>query len=135
MHKGLAMRTGAGSLVLTVFVLSSCWGCGSDSGQFIGSTVPVKGKAMYKGKPLTQGEILFEPDSGGREAHGSIQPDGSFELTTYKQNDGAVPGTHRVAVSGTSKKAAVPLKYKNPSSSKTEVEVAEGKNEYTIDFK
>ena len=46
-----------------------------------------------------------------------------------------MPGTHRVAVTGTSKKDAVPIKYKNVSSSKTQVEVAEGKTEYTIDFK
>ena len=47
----------------------------------------------------------------------------------------AVPGTHRVAVSGTSKKDAVPVKYKSVSSSKTQVEVAEGKAEYQIDLK
>ena len=98
-------------------------------------TVPVKGKVTYKGKPLTQGEIVFEPESAGREAHGGIQSDGTFELTTYKQGDGAVPGTHRVAVTGTSKKDAVPTKYKNVSSSKTQVEVAEGKTGYTVDFK
>jgi hypothetical protein len=84
---------------------------------------------------LTQGEITFEPSDIGREAHGSIQPDGTFELTTFNKNDGAVPGTHRVAVSGTSKKDAVPLKYRNTSSSKTLVEVAAGKSDYSVDFK
>src|SRR4051794_29707498 len=129
------MRIGSCSLLLATLVLTACPGCDSESqGQFIGSTVPVRGMVLYKGKPLTQGEILFEPDSGGREAHGNIQTDGTFELTTYKAGDGAVPGTHRVAVSGTSKKDAVPLRYKNPSSSRTEVEVGEGKGEYTIDF-
>jgi hypothetical protein len=129
------MRIRARTFTVTALLLSCCWGCGSDPGQFSGTLVPVKGKALFKGKPLTSGEITFEPDSGGREAHGNIQPDGTFELTTFKANDGAVPGAHRVAVSGTSKKEGVPLKYKNTSSSKTEVEVAEGKNEYTIDFK
>jgi hypothetical protein len=101
----------------------------------VGVTLPVKGKVTLKGKPLTQGQIVFEPDSAGREAHGSIQPDGTFELTTFKPGDGAAPGTHRVAVTGTSKKDAVPVKYQSTSSSKTEVEVAEGKTEYTIDLK
>ena len=104
-------------------------------GQFTGTTIPVKGKVTFKGKPLTQGEIIFEPDSVGREAHGPIASDGSFELTTFKPGDGGLPGTHRVAVTGTSKKDGVPLKYKNTSSSKTEVEVAEGKTAYTVDFK
>jgi hypothetical protein len=129
------MRLHCNSLVLASLVLLTCWGCGSDNGQFAGTTIPVKGKVSFKGKPLSGGEIVFEPDSAGREAHGEIKSDGSFELTTFKQGDGAVPGTHRVAVTGTSKKDGVPLKYKNTSSSKTEVEVAEGKNEYTVDFK
>ena len=60
----------------------------------------------------------------------------SFELSTFVKGDGAVPGTHRVAVtSGKIGKEVVPVKYKNVSSSKTEVEVAEGKSEYVVDFK
>jgi hypothetical protein len=124
----------AGLCVVAAVSLALCAGCGSESGTFVGSTVPVKGTASYKGKPLSQGEIVFEPDSGGREAHGSIGPDGTFELTTFKHGDGAVAGTHRVAVTGTSKKDNVPIKFKNVSSSKTQVEVAEGKTEYSVDF-
>ena len=120
--------------LLAALAFSASAGCGSDAGAYVGSTVPVKGKVTYKGKPLTQGEIVFEPDSGGREAHGAIGPDGGFELTTFNKGDGAVPGTHRVAVSGTSKKDGVPLKYKNVSSSKVEVEVAEGKGEYAVNL-
>jgi hypothetical protein len=133
--RGLLMRSGAVTIVLAVLLLIPCWGCGTSAGHYVGPTVPVKGKITYKGKALTQGDVVFEPVDSGREAHGSIQPDGTFELTTFNKGDGAVPGTHRVAVSGTTKKDAVPLKYKNPSSSKTEVEVAEGKTEYTVDLK
>jgi hypothetical protein len=132
------MRDGAAwlKLILPAVVLTGCWGCGSsEGGHFVASTLPVKGKVLYKGKPLTQGEIVFEPDSGGREAHGSIQSDGTFELSTFAQNDGAVPGVHRVAVSNTSKKDAVPLKYRNVTSSKTEVDVVEGKADYVVEFK
>jgi hypothetical protein len=133
--KESAMRRGGVWLVACCVLFAACSGCGSKSDSYSAPTVPVKGKVTYKGKPLTQGEIVFEPDSGGREAHGPIQPDGSFELTTNKQGDGTVVGTHRVAVTGTSKKDGVPAKFKNVSSSKTEVEVAEGKSEYSIDFK
>jgi hypothetical protein len=129
------MRPGVWPLVQVAVVLSLCWGCGSAEGPYVAPTVPVKGTVSYKGKKLTQGEIVFEPDSAGREAHGSIQPDGTFELTTYKTGDGAVPGTHRVAVTGTSNKDAVPIKFKNVSSSKTQVEVAEGKTDYSVDFR
>lgn len=129
------MFRGAISLLASALVLSACAGCGSSTGAFIGSTVPVKGKVTYKGKPLTRGEIVFEPDSGGREAHGTIGPDGGFELTTYKQGDGAVPGTHRVAVTGTSKQDGVPVRFRNVSSSRVEVEVSDEKSDYPIDLR
>jgi hypothetical protein len=129
------MRTGPGLIVLAVLVAIPSWGCGSSNGHYVGTTVPVKGIASYRGKPLTQGEITFEPTDIGREAHGGIQPNGTFELTTFNKGDGAVAGTHRVAVTGTSKKDAFPLKYRNTSSSKTQLDVAEGKTEYNVDFK
>ena len=129
------MRISA-SFVLAIVLLSSCWGCGSNAGPYVGKTVPVKGKITYKGKPLTQGQIVFEPNDIGREAYGSIQPDGTFELSTFAKGDGAVPGTHRVTVmSGRVGKVGVPVKHENTSSSKTEVEVAEGKSEYIVVFK
>jgi hypothetical protein len=112
-----------------------CWGCGSRERAHVGTTVPVKGVVTYQGKPLTGGEISFEPEFG-REANGAIQPDGTFVLTTFKEGDGAIPGTHRVAVSGnTSEHSTTPQKYKNATSSKVEVMVTEGKTEYTIDLK
>ena len=66
--RGLFMRTGACWLILAGALLSSCWGCGSGEGPFLGTTVPVKGKVTFKGKPLTKGEIVFEPDCWPRSA-------------------------------------------------------------------
>ena len=51
-----------------------------------------------QGKPLTEGQIVFEPDNSGREAHGSIQPDGTFELSTFAKGDGAQG--HRIKIGG-----------------------------------
>ena len=96
-------------------------------------TFPVHGKVTYKGQPLKAGSITFEPEGAGRDGHADIQPDGTFVLTTYKNGDGAVGGTHRVAVSNAGK--AVPLKYASVSSSKVEIEVSEGKTDYTIELK
>jgi hypothetical protein len=126
------MRTAARLTVLTVFALLPVSGCGSSSGSGPATVVPAKGKVTYKGQPLTQGDITFEPIENGREANGSIKPDGTFELTTFKQGDGAVAGKHRVSVTGNNK---VPVKFRSPSSSKTEVEVKEGTSEYPVDFK
>jgi hypothetical protein len=131
------MRTRAGSIGLAALIFIPCFGCGSGSGPGAGTMVPVKGKVTYKGQPVTTGTVVFEPDDGGREAHGDVKSDGTFVLTTFKDSDGAHPGTHRVAVTGAFKvgKVTFPVKYRNPSSSKTLVDVVEGTNEYAVDFK
>ena len=137
MLKGVPMRIMVLPFALGGLVLLPCWGCGGNPGAHAAVTIPVKGKVMFKGRPLTQGTVVFEPEDSGREAHGEVKPDGAFLLSTFKEGDGAVPGTHRVAVSGVGKvgKITFPVKYQNPSSSKTAVEVVEGKSEYEVDFK
>lgn len=59
--------------------------------------VPVQGTVQFEGKPLRYGSVMFQPESG-QPARGTIQPDGSFVLTTYNKGDGAVVGTHRVRI-------------------------------------
>lgn len=115
-------------------VLSAGWlGCGSASVGPV-STLPVKGKVTYKGTPITSGQIRFEPEGMGREAHGEIQPDGSFELTTYSSGDGAVPGAHRVSIKSVGRTKKLPLKYANPSSSQLELTISADKTEYAINL-
>lgn len=119
---------------LAVVCLLSCWGCGSSAEtRVLAPTVPVKGKVTYQGKPLTKGVISFEPKTNGRTAEGEIQPDGSFELSTFKKGDGATVDTHRISVTNTGLK--LPKKYNDPSSSKVEVQVTEGKTDYPVDLK
>lgn len=126
------MRKLAATLLGCLFLLP-CAGCGSRTGTtYTTATLPVKGKVTLNGKPVTKGTVTFEPDSG-REAHGNIQSDGTYVLTTFKEGDGAVPGTHRVAVSNAGR--TVPNKFANVSSSKIEIEVSEGKTDYPIDLK
>ncbi len=132
------MRAGvAASTCLVLFALVGFGGCGGSSASLSVSTAPVKGKATYKGIPLTRGSISFEPESGGREANGTIEPDGTFVLTTYKAGDGAVIGVNRVGFSSTSQagKEAVPVRFRNYSSSKLQVEVAADKGDYLIELK
>jgi hypothetical protein len=58
---------------------------------------PVTGKVLYNGKPLEFGVITFQPPSG-QPAQGDIQSDGAFTLSTYKLNDGAVVGKHKIRI-------------------------------------
>ncbi len=115
-------------LSATALLLSIlCQGCDTSPTISPSLPVPVKGKITHRGKPLTQGEITFEPTDGGREAHGKIQPDGSFELTTFQEGDGALVGVHRVLIAG----IEPPPKTKG----ETHVRIDQGKNEYVVNLK
>ena len=68
-------------------------------------TYPVQGTVRVDGKVITAGSVAFEsiePGSDGKRytARGTIQNDGSFRLTTFTENDGAVAGRHRAMVMG-----------------------------------
>jgi hypothetical protein len=105
---------------------------------------PVRGKVTYAdGKPVTEGMVVFE--SKGEEnpvtARGEIQPDGSYELGTYKPGDGARAGTYRVlvapksdpnAVDRPSKRLPFDARYMNFKTSGLECEVTGGTTEYPI---
>jgi hypothetical protein len=122
---------------LALLALLGIAGCGqAGGGSQFSSTVPIKGKVTYKGELLTHGDVTFEPENSGREAHGSIQPDGSFTLSTFKDGDGVISGSHRVAVTGSGKNGAlvVPIKYRNVGSSNVVVEVSPSKIDYVIEL-
>lgn len=76
-------------------LLSVIVGCESKSGQ--PATLPVQGKVTYKGQPVPKGTVTFQSDDG-HTATGTIQSDGSYRLSTFGENDGAIPGHHRVMI-------------------------------------
>src|SRR5947207_1514113 len=61
-------------------------------------TAPVKGRITFNGKPLPQGAVLFVPVVPGPTATGEIHTDGTYSLTTFRNGDGAVLGTHKIVV-------------------------------------
>lgn len=86
------------------------------------AVIPVTGKIFYNDQALPFGTITFQPERG-QPGSGDIQEDGTFRISTYAADDGAVPGRHRICVScyegqrpGRSQRTAsgkllVPLKY------------------------
>jgi hypothetical protein len=87
----------------------------------------VSGKVTLDGQPMKHGHVGTIP-SVGRGAHGDIQPDGTFELHTYANGDGARVGTHKVGVAAYDANAPrgpeseygkllVPKPYTNPETS------------------
>jgi hypothetical protein len=71
-------------------------GCDSRPETFL-----VHGMVIYPdGKPLTEGTVEFETLHLKKPitATGEINEDGTFQIGTFEANDGAIAGTHRVAV-------------------------------------
>jgi hypothetical protein len=57
---------------------------------------------LENGQPATElagGMVTFSSSELKTSSIGEIGPDGTFELTTLKKGDGAIPGTYEVAVS------------------------------------
>jgi hypothetical protein len=64
----------------------------------------VTGKVTIEGVPFTEGKVMFAPVAkegeinAGRPAFGKLSSDGTFTLSTYEPDDGAVIGDHWVTV-------------------------------------
>ncbi len=72
--------------------------------------VPVQGKVLVDGAPLGIARIQFAPMATGdninpgKPAFGEIMADGTFTMSTMRDNDGAVIGKHRVTIFTTASK-------------------------------
>ena len=71
----------------------------------------------------------------GFAAAGTLQPDGTFRLISGRPGNGAVIGSHKVAVMPANPlKAHFPAKYQNAETSGFSVEVKAGKNSFEFDL-
>jgi hypothetical protein len=101
--------------------------------------VPVSGRVLIDGKPLTLGSVMFVP-KGDRPSSGTIDKDGRFTLTCFDKEDGAVVGTHRIAISAVeqvgpgAQKWHAPKKYVDYSKSGLTAEVTGPTNDVLIEL-
>jgi hypothetical protein len=129
-----------------IALLAGCY----NSGPPLPKPVPAKGTlTLPGGQRLKAGRVMLNPkDQGGVEAFGDLKPDGTFILSTYKPEDGAVPGAYVVSVSpydyrdksGSPKKVSganqIPARYLEANSSDLEVEIkATGDNVLDVRLK
>jgi hypothetical protein len=80
--------------LLGLISLVSLLGCGAGSDDL--PTAKVSGKVTANGAPVTGGDLVFAPIGKGKNAGGTVGSDGSFTLTTYIKDDGAIVGKHKV---------------------------------------
>jgi hypothetical protein len=77
-------------------LFASVAGCGGPSDA--PETVPVTGLVTYKGKPVPELMITFNPEGPGMIATGTTDAEGKFSLMTSQPGDGAKVGTYLVAI-------------------------------------
>ncbi len=108
------------------------------------STHPVKGKVVLaNGSPAGGGIIKFRTTSEEGEtvkAHGQINSDGTFELSTFQNGDGALAGEHEAILfspalgdgSNAATAPSFPKKYRNYETSGLKFDVGPGENDFVI---
>jgi hypothetical protein len=116
-------------------------GCGK-------SLYPVKGQVVYRDgsdiSVLAGGKVLFDPADADMEkisARGEIQPDGSFEMTTYQKGDGVKPGKYQVMIApppffarrrGEAPPRLLDDRFRSFDTSRIEITVSGAVDDYTI---
>jgi hypothetical protein len=116
-------------------------GCGP-GGDF--PTAPTRGRVVCEGKAVPHVMVFFEPlETGksalvGRSGFAIAKEDGTFELSSYGDKDGAVIGRHRVRVGPPHPEDYPGYKcdcYLNSEVDLMEVDVKPGKNEFELVLK
>ena len=84
-------------LVVAAFSGVLLCGCLGGSSQTL-NVVPVSGKVLYNGEPVEGAIVSFMGEEAPKSAVGETDAEGVFQLTTFDDNDGAVPGQHTVTI-------------------------------------
>ena len=119
-------------------------------GESLPTTIPVRGRVTWQGKPVPMGTVTFQPVETGsgaplRPAVAEIGSDGTYQLSCFRTHDGAEPGEYAVTIHASTPppmeagaprpKWLIPPKYANAATSglsRTVPEDAEG--ELVMDF-
>jgi hypothetical protein len=109
-------------------------GCGRG-----GTTIPVEGKVLVDGQPLTVGTVIFTPDAarGNTSAHeprGNLDANGVYRLSVTKDRTAVPPGWYKISISAQRLKdpndrysyvSLIPSKFAHPETSGLALEVVD----------
>ena len=121
--------------VVITAALGTLIGCGRNGDT--PETGGVSGTVTYQGSPVEGALVTLHPEQGP-PATGRTDAQGRFTLTTFRAEDGAVPGTHKATVElmpeggvpgmevESTGVAPIPRRYADPETTPLEVEVRAG---------
>lgn len=133
--------------VVLVLAAATLVGCSQEQDPRFLPVFPAQGTVTFKGKVPEGASLALHPKDPELAKNpkfipprASVQPDGTFALTSYKSNDGAVPGEYVLTITWhkTIKRPngepdlgpnLLPAQYSKPKTSPVIVKIAEGKNE------
>ncbi|AMV20788.1 hypothetical protein [Planctomyces sp. SH-PL14] len=135
--------------LLAVVVLT---GCGGGPKTDRPATVPAHGVVTYRGEPVPEAVVVFQPSAHKYAAAATTDAEGKFDLKAFPPESGAVPGAYRVTLMKISQddvvyekkarrsvpqpKSLIPAKYADPTKSGLTVEIsAEGAEELRFELK
>jgi hypothetical protein len=80
-------------------ILVASWILSTSSCNSKNRPVDVEGVVLLDNEPVADAMVLFIPEGAtGQPAHGVTDEKGRFQLSTFKDNDGAFPGSYKVTV-------------------------------------
>jgi hypothetical protein len=115
---------------LALLILTLLSGCGS------ARMGRVKGRVTFNGKPVSQAMLTFSPAAGesvkepGKPATGISDEEGNYDLSTFRNHDGALVGKHNVTVTLDDTNPARCARFQELT-----LDVAPGDNKLDIDLK
>lgn len=119
-------------------------GCATNGPQ------PVEGTVVWEdGTPATElatAQVVFDLPAQKTSSRGSVRPDGTFRLTTFRPDDGALPGDYKVMMLEVARKTmpndstrlmpgALDSRYADPSTTDLTASVKPGVNKITLKVK
>ncbi|RUL83183.1 hypothetical protein [Tautonia sociabilis] len=123
--------------VLVLFAISAFAGCGE---SWEAETYPASGRLTINGDPaegaLVQLHAIGEPpDERNSRPWGKVRSDGTYTLSTYRNEDGAPAGEYALTITWPPDSSVPSLDdrlgftYSDPGRSKWKVTIEEGENE------
>lgn len=135
--------------LLAVVVLT---GCGGGPKTDRPATVPAHGVVTYRGEPVPEAVVVFQPSAHKYAAAATTDAEGKFDLKAFPPESGAVPGAYRVTLMKISQddvvyekkarrsvpqpKSLIPAKYADPTKSGLTVDIpTDGAEELRFELK